>query len=115
MDFNQKKSGNKHSFCFSEAALNFAYEDRSGDVDIDYANIPYKSSIRIERNSLAAQSRLVTLYGEIDAQNEPSQEIEKFQWLRDQMLRSSEEAEIKIAQIEKLQIGRAKSGDQFLN
>ncbi|STQ91538.1 hypothetical protein [Iodobacter fluviatilis] len=52
MEVIQKKGSNKHTFLFKDDAINFAYKDKngSGDVDLYYADIPKKSSIRIEQN-----------------------------------------------------------------
>lgn len=48
----QQKRSNKHTFTFNDEQFNFAYEDKtgSGDVDMDYADFPRKSSVRIEQN-----------------------------------------------------------------
>ncbi|MBM5572228.1 MULTISPECIES: hypothetical protein [Deefgea] len=53
MKIEQKKISHKHIFTFNKDALNFAYEDKSGsaDVDIPYANISKKTSIRIDENT----------------------------------------------------------------
>lgn len=52
MEIVQKKQSNKHTFKFMEDHFNFAYEDKSGsdDIDLNYADIPKKSSIQIEQN-----------------------------------------------------------------
>lgn len=52
MEFVQKKKSNKHTFIFHDNYLNFAYEDKSGsgDTDMNYADLPQKSSVRIEQN-----------------------------------------------------------------
>jgi len=48
----QKKRSHKHTFVFGDSSFNFAYDDKSGsgDFDINYANVPDKSSISIEQN-----------------------------------------------------------------
>ncbi|TAK62729.1 hypothetical protein [Methylobacter sp.] len=46
------------------------------------------------------RKQLLQWYGEIDMENEPENEIRKFNWLCEQKVISKEEAEIKIAQIE---------------
>lgn len=53
MKIEQKKLSNRHTFDFQEKSFNFAYKDRSGsgDVDVAYANLSSKSSIKIEDNS----------------------------------------------------------------
>jgi len=52
MEIVQKKKSNKHTFSFKDNHFNFAYQDKTGseDVDINYAEFPQKSSIRIEQN-----------------------------------------------------------------
>ncbi|WP_306476575.1 hypothetical protein [Methyloversatilis sp.] len=49
----QKKLSTTHTFEFQEKYFNFAYKDRSGsgDVDVAYANLPQKSSIKIDDNT----------------------------------------------------------------
>jgi hypothetical protein len=53
MQIEQKRFAVKHTFTFSEQQLNFAFKDRSGsgDVDVAYADIPKKKSVRIDENS----------------------------------------------------------------
>ncbi|TDP05041.1 hypothetical protein DFR39_11273 [Roseateles asaccharophilus] len=53
MKIEQKKFSNVHTFDFKDRFLNFAYKDKSGsgDVDVAYANLSSKSSIRIENNT----------------------------------------------------------------
>jgi len=48
----QKKLSIKHTFSFHSEQLNFAFKDKSGSADFDiyYADIPFKTSITIERN-----------------------------------------------------------------
>jgi hypothetical protein len=52
MEIIQKKNGNTHTFTFKEDIFNFAYKDKSGsgDTDINYADFPKKSAIKIEQN-----------------------------------------------------------------
>ena len=52
MEIKQKKKSNKHTFTFHDDYFNFAYEDKSGsgDIDMNYADFPKKSSIQIEQN-----------------------------------------------------------------
>ncbi|MFS1701944.1 hypothetical protein [Alteromonas sp. AMM-1] len=52
MEFIQKKRGVKHTFTLKEDHFNFAYEDKSGagDIDVNYADFPVKSSVTIEQN-----------------------------------------------------------------
>ena len=52
MKIEQKKLSNRHTFTFEPDSLNFAYSDKSGsgDVDIPYAEVPLKSSTRIDQN-----------------------------------------------------------------
>lgn len=52
MEFIQKKKSVQHKFTLHDDYFNFAYVDKSGsgDIDIDYADFPQKSSVRIERN-----------------------------------------------------------------
>ena len=52
MEIIQKKRSNKHTFTFEDNYFNFAYEDKtgSGDADMNYADFPQKSSIKIEQN-----------------------------------------------------------------
>lgn len=52
MEIVQRKKSNKHTFTFKDDHFNFAYEDKSGsdDTDMNYADFPQKSSIRIEQN-----------------------------------------------------------------
>jgi hypothetical protein len=52
MEIIQKKKSNKHTFTFHDEYFNFAYEDKSGsgDMDLNYADFPQKSSIQIEQN-----------------------------------------------------------------
>ena len=52
VEIKQKKNSNKHIFTFKEEFLNFAYDDKSGsgDVDLNYGDIPQKSSVQIEHN-----------------------------------------------------------------
>jgi hypothetical protein len=53
MKIEQKKLSNVHTFDFKEKFFNFSYKDKSGsgDVDVAYANLPLKSSTKIEDNS----------------------------------------------------------------
>jgi hypothetical protein len=52
MKVEQKKFTNKHVFTFDAETLNFAYEDKtgSGDIDVPYGELPFKSSVRIDKN-----------------------------------------------------------------
>ncbi|KJV06307.1 hypothetical protein [Methylocucumis oryzae] len=52
MEFVQKKKSNKHTFTLHDDYFNFAYKDNngSGDVDLNYADLPQKSSVQIEQN-----------------------------------------------------------------
>jgi hypothetical protein len=52
MEIVQKKKSTKHTFTFKDDYFNFAYEDKlgSGDIDVNYADFPKKSSIQIEQN-----------------------------------------------------------------
>jgi len=52
MEIIQKKRSNKHTFTFEDNHFNFAYEDKSGsgDADMNYADFPQKSSVKIEQN-----------------------------------------------------------------
>lgn len=52
MEIIQKKGSVTHTFTFHMDYLNFAYKDKtgSGDVDINYADIPKKSSVQIQQN-----------------------------------------------------------------
>ncbi len=179
MQFKQKKWSNKHSFTFNDEYLDFSYEDKSGSdgMQINYANIPTKTSISIEMNewlrnvgilwmllgayqigtaiyseaSLSGKAfwltigilcvswayfsrvkytifkteqgnifiiqdklhddisneiknrrekQLLEYYGDINMENELSNEIEKFKWLREQGVLSEEETNQKIAQVE---------------
>lgn len=52
MEFVQKKRRNKHTFTLHDEYFNFAFEDKSGsgDVDMSYADLPRKTSVRIEQN-----------------------------------------------------------------
>ena len=52
MEIIQKKKSNKHTFKFMDDHFNFAYEDKSGsgDTDLNYADLPKKTSIQIEQN-----------------------------------------------------------------
>ncbi|BCE03707.1 hypothetical protein [Marinicellulosiphila megalodicopiae] len=52
MEIIQKKKSNKNKFTFKDETLNFEYSDKtgSGDIDVNYADIPKKFSILIERN-----------------------------------------------------------------
>lgn len=52
MKIEQRKLSNHHTFTFEADQVNFAYHDKSGsgDVDLAYADIPLKSSIRIDEN-----------------------------------------------------------------
>lgn len=52
MKIEQQKLSVHHTFTFDTDSLNFAYRDKSGsgDVDIPYAEIPLKSSTRIDQN-----------------------------------------------------------------
>ncbi len=52
MQILQNKRSNKHSFTFSDDFFNFAMENKSGsdDVDLNYADMPKKRSIKIEQN-----------------------------------------------------------------
>ena len=53
MKIEQKKLSNVHTFDFKDKFFNFAYKDKSGsgDVDVAYANLSSKSSIKIEDNT----------------------------------------------------------------
>ena len=53
MKIEQKKLSNVHIFEFREKVFNFSYKDKSGsgDVDVAYANLPLKTSTKIEDNS----------------------------------------------------------------
>jgi len=52
MEFVQKKKSNKLTFTLHDEYFNFAYVDNSGagDIDINYADLPQKSSVQIEQN-----------------------------------------------------------------
>lgn len=52
MEIVQKKKSNKHTFKFMDDHFNFAYVDSTGsdDTDLNYADIPKKSSTQIEQN-----------------------------------------------------------------
>lgn len=52
MQIQQKKLGHEHTFTFEDEYVNVAYKDRTGssDIDVPYASIPDKTSIRIESN-----------------------------------------------------------------
>ncbi|PXF63586.1 hypothetical protein [Kangiella spongicola] len=52
MEIVQKKGSVKHTFTLHDNYFNFAFKDKSGsdDVDINYADLPKKSSIQIEEN-----------------------------------------------------------------
>jgi len=52
MEMTQKKGSVKHSITFSEEKFNFSYQDKtgSGDSDINYIDLPVKSSISIQQN-----------------------------------------------------------------
>jgi hypothetical protein len=52
MEFIQKKKSNKHTFTLHDDYFSFSYEDKSGsgEVDINYADFPQKSSVLIEQN-----------------------------------------------------------------
>ena len=52
MEFIQKKRGVKQTFTLSDDHFNFAYEDKSGsgDIDLNYVDLPQKSSVSIEQN-----------------------------------------------------------------
>lgn len=53
MKIEQKKFSNIHSFEFKDNLFNFSYSDKSGsgDIDVAYANLPRKTSVRIDDNS----------------------------------------------------------------
>ncbi|BBO26043.1 hypothetical protein AltI4_04310 [Alteromonas sp. I4] len=52
MEFIQKKRGVKQTFTLKDDHFNFAYEDKSGsgDIDLNYVDLPQKSSVSIEQN-----------------------------------------------------------------
>ena len=52
MEFIQKKRGVKQTFTLRDDHFNFAYEDKSGsgDIDLNYVDLPQKSSVSIEQN-----------------------------------------------------------------
>ncbi len=52
MEIVQKKRSNKLVFTLNDENFNFALKDKSGedDVDLNYADFPQKSSLRIEEN-----------------------------------------------------------------
>jgi hypothetical protein len=52
MEYKQKRLSAEHTFNFQDQKLNFAFKDKSGssDFDIYYADIPFKTSISVERN-----------------------------------------------------------------
>lgn len=52
MEIVQKKRAVKHAFRFEEDHFNFSYQDKSGsgDLDMNYADFPKKSIIKIEQN-----------------------------------------------------------------
>ncbi len=52
MEIVQKKKSTKHTFVFNDDYFNFSYEDKSGsgDSDLNYGNLPQKTSIQIEQN-----------------------------------------------------------------
>ncbi len=51
MEFRQKKLSNRIEFALGDDTFNYAFRDSSGsaDVDLNYADMPEKSSERIER------------------------------------------------------------------
>ena len=53
MEIIQKRLSEKHVFTFNKDKVNFAYQDRtgSGDIDVTYADIPKKTSVRITENT----------------------------------------------------------------
>lgn len=52
MEIGQKRLSNIHTFTFKSDTLNFAYRDKSGsgEVEMSYADLPLKSSTRIDQN-----------------------------------------------------------------
>lgn len=48
----QKKFSTQHTFTLSESSFNFAYKEKlgSGDMDVMYADLPVKTSVRIDAN-----------------------------------------------------------------
>lgn len=52
LNIQQKKLSIIHTFSFGDEKLNFAFKDKTGSADFDvyYADIPFKTSITIERN-----------------------------------------------------------------
>lgn len=52
MEFIQKKRGVKQTFTLRDDHFNYAYEDKSGsgDIDLNYVDLPQKSSVSIEQN-----------------------------------------------------------------
>ncbi len=182
MEIQQKKLSTRHTFTFGDETFNFAYKDKTGagDVDLNYAGVPQKCSLRIEGNDwlrnvgilwcalgalqlgiaisagdplsgkgfwllvgilcLAAHRfakvkysvfncdggnvfviqdkkhkqivdellkrrklQLLAWHGDINLQNDPEREVQKFNWLHAQGVLSKQEAEAKIAQVELMQ------------
>ncbi len=53
MKITQKKLSNVHTFEFNDKFVNFSYKDKTGagDVDVAYANLSKKTSIKIDDNT----------------------------------------------------------------
>ena len=69
----------------------------------------------INELNLRRNTQLHEWYGEIDPENELENEINKFKWLADQNVITSEEAETKIAQVEFMHKENSDTPSQSLN
>ena len=65
MEFIQKKRGVKQTFTLRDDHFNFAYEDKSGsgDIDLNYVDLPQKSSVSIEQNEWLRNVGLICFQG----------------------------------------------------
>ena len=92
----------KYSVFKSEQGHIFVIHDKNHDKIISELNARRKS-------------QLLNWYGEINPENELEQEIEKFKWLAEQGVISSEESDQKIAQVEYLAKDKSGPTEEWLN
>ena len=61
------------------------------------------------------KDQLLKLYGNSDLENEPAKEITKFQWLKENEVMTPEEADIRIAQLERMEMSNNADSYRQLN